>query len=200
MTEARGFSGREEIVLLPCLMPGILAVDLTGLGERCANAPYLGDGCFEVELSGVGGILARTIDGVLTDFPMFVMLGRFAGVLKVFVDARKSTGAVCPWLSPSPGPPLELGLELTDLDGGRMVPSERWLEPGLEDWKPLDGGRRGLSEVKKLEFLFRTTGEGGMLCKVSIVRSESDGRALRGSFALLSSWSSDSSRIGLSSS
>ena len=123
LTEARGFSGREAIVLLPCLMPGILAVDLTGLGERCANAPYLGDSCFEVEVSGVGGILPRIVDGVLSDFPMFARLGRFDGVLKVFVEARKSTGAA--WTSPSPGPPLELGLELTDLDGGRMDPSER---------------------------------------------------------------------------
>ena len=58
----------------------------------------------------------------------------------------------------------------------------------------------GLSEVKKLESLFRTAGEDGILCKVSMVRSESDGRAFRGIFALLKSWSSDSSGIGLSSS
>jgi hypothetical protein len=76
-TEARGFSGREESVLLPCLMPGILAVDLIGLGERCVDAPNLGDGRSEAEVSGVGGILPRTLDGVLSDFPV---LGRFTGV------------------------------------------------------------------------------------------------------------------------
>jgi hypothetical protein len=54
--------------------------------------------------------------------------------------------------------------------------------------------------VKKLDPLFRTAGEDGMLCKVSMVRSESDGRAFRGRSALLNSWPSDSSKIGLSSS
>ena len=82
-TEARGFSGREDSVLLPCLIPGILAVDLTGLGERCVDAPNLGDGCFEPEVSGVGGILPRIFDAVLSDFPT---LGRFTGVSDSKVD------------------------------------------------------------------------------------------------------------------
>lgn len=58
-------------------------------------------------------------------------------------------------------PILELGLDRLSADGGR------------------EGGRIGLSMVKKLDFLPRGDGEGGMCDNVSIVRSESDGLGRR---------------------
>lgn len=40
-------------------------------------------------------------------------------------------------------------------------------------------GRIGLSDLKKLEVLFLIAGEEGILCKVSIVRSDSEGLGFR---------------------
>jgi hypothetical protein len=54
--------------------------------------------------------------------------------------------------------------------------------------------------VKKLDPLFRMAGEDGMLFKVSIVRSDNEGRAFRGSSGLPNNGSPDSSKTGLSSS
>jgi hypothetical protein len=74
--------------------------------------------------------------------------------MKVFVEARKSTGTALA------RPALDDGLELTDRDGGLIEPSE--LDPGREFWVPLEVGRIGLSVVKKLEPRFRMAGEDGM--------------------------------------
>jgi hypothetical protein len=90
----------------------------------------------------------------------------------VFVEARKSTGTELD------GPALDDGLELTDLDGGLIEVSE--LDPGREFCVPLEVGRIALSEVKKLEPLFRTAGDDGMFCRVSMVRSDNEGRGFRG--------------------
>lgn len=91
--------------------------------------------------------------------------------MKVFVEARKST---CNELA---RPALDDGLELTDRDGGRIEPSEP--ELGREFCVPLDVGRIGLSVAKKLEPLFCGEGDDGIFCRVSMVRSDNDGRGFR---------------------
>jgi len=91
--------------------------------------------------------------------------------LKVFVEARKSTGIELTT------PALDDGLELTDRDGGLIELSE--LDPGRESCVPLEVGRIGLSAIKKLEPLFRIAGDDGIFCRVSIVRSDSDGLGFR---------------------
>lgn len=77
----------------------------------------------------------------------------------MFVEARKSIGKdeTEPLPEPEPEPALDVGL-LTDCEGGRI----------------------GLSLLKKLDRRFRTAGEDGMFCRVSIVRSDNDGRGRRG--------------------
>lgn len=108
------------------------------------------------------------------------MLGRLLGVwamefargaLYVFVEARKSTGAFCVW------PALELGLDPAKWEEGGLIEVSWELEPG-RDWWPLDGGRMEPSALKKLDVLLVIDGDGGMLCKVSIVLSDRD--AFRG--------------------
>jgi hypothetical protein len=58
---------------------------------------------------------------------------------------------------------------------------------------PLDAGRIGLSGLKKPEPRFRTAGEGGMFLRVSIARSDKDGRGFRRVSLVLSGCSSNSS-------
>lgn len=91
--------------------------------------------------------------------------------MKVFVEARKSTGIELTT------PALDDGLELTDRDGGLIELSE--LDPGREFCVPLEVGRVRLSAVKKLEPLFRIAGDDGIFCKVSIVRSDNNGLGFR---------------------
>ena len=79
----------------------------------------------------------------------------FCGGLKVFVDARKS-----------------IGTELTEPE-----PAEPELDVGRD--KERDGGRMGFSELKKSDLLFLMSGELGMFCNVSMVRSDKDGRGFR---------------------
>jgi hypothetical protein len=77
LTDARGFSGREERVLLPDLIAGTDVMGLAGHGDRdCGriDALRLGDGSFAV-LDG-GALLVCTLDGVLSD----LVLGRLTGV------------------------------------------------------------------------------------------------------------------------
>lgn len=112
-TEARGFSGLEERVLLLGLIVGAFEVVLSGLGDLCCvEETKPGDGSLEVALEA-WAVRFRLVDGVLR----LEVLRRFKGVcaweadlgaLKVFVDARKSTGLGCPW------PALDVGLEVRD--------------------------------------------------------------------------------------
>jgi hypothetical protein len=104
----------------------------------------------------------------------------------VFVEARKSTG-----------------IEVAE-------PTEPELEVGLE--RDREGGLIGFSELKKLAPRFRTAGEAGIFCSVSMVRSDKDGRDFRtsnwyvcssstgdaSSFTASSSSALESSRIGCS--
>jgi len=86
----------------------------------------------------------------------------------VFVEARKPTG-----------------IELAE-------PIEPELEVGLE--RDRDGGLIGFSELKKLDPRFRTAGEVGMFCNVSMVRSDKDGRDFRtGNWYVCSSSTGDTS-------
>ena len=102
--------------------------------------------------------------------------------MKVLVEARKSRGVALG------GPALEDGLEPNNREGGLIEPSE--LDPGLDLCVPLEVGRTGLSALKKLEALLRTAGEEGIFCRVSIVRSDKDGRGFRLMLALNGSPSS----------
>jgi len=137
--------------------------------------PKFGDG--SLEDASLGSTLPRMLEGVLRDL---AVPGRLRGVwagrvdwggLKVFVEARKSTGTELE------GPALDDGLELTDLDGGLIEVSE--LDPGREVCVPLEVGRIGLSDVKKLDPRFRIAGDDGMFCRVSMVRSDNEGRGFR---------------------
>jgi hypothetical protein len=59
LTEARGFKGFADKVLLPDLIVGALLVDLTGLGDLWrTEAPKPGDGNFEVAFDA-GPMLCR---------------------------------------------------------------------------------------------------------------------------------------------
>lgn len=111
----------------------------------------------------MGAAVLRVVEGVFEDL---AVLGRFRGVwvdiddcggLKLFVEARKSIGKEVTEPLPEPEPALEVGL-LTDREGGRI----------------------GLSPLKKLDRLLRTAGEEGIFCNVSIVRSDKEGRGFRG--------------------
>jgi hypothetical protein len=71
-TDARGFKGRADRVLLPDLIFGTFAVLLTGLGERCRReALKLGDGTFVED----EGAVPRIEDGVFSA----LVSGRFSG-------------------------------------------------------------------------------------------------------------------------
>lgn len=96
-----------------------------------------------------------------------------SGSLKVFVEARKSGGIECLGLL------LEPGRELTERKCSFVGTSFSWPDPGLDVGS--DGGGVGLSRLKKFEVLLRN-GEEGMFCRVSIVRSDSDGRDFRGTW------------------
>jgi hypothetical protein len=89
------------------------------------------------------------------------------GALKVLVEARKSGGMVVSLLE------LE-GLEVKERIGGPIEKSFE-LDPGLDE---LEVERMGLLELKKPESRFRTAGEEGIFCNVSIVLSDNDGRDL----------------------
>lgn len=158
LREARGFTVRAEKVLLPDLRAGRAL--FTGLGDLSrTEEPKFGS----LDWTLLGGGMLRAVEGVLEDL---AVLGRFKGVyvetedcgcLNVFVEALKSRGIDLTEPDPEPDPALEVGL-LTARDGGRI----------------------GLSLLKKLDRLLRTAGEDGIFCSVSIVRSEREGRGLLG--------------------
>ncbi len=119
-TDARGLNGLLPIVLLPDLLGVILGVILMGIGDLLL---FIEPGVGRVGLEGVTFerrfTLLLDFKGV---FKGFVVDGPFNGVslvtddfggLKVFVDARKSTGTASPL-----NPALELGRELTERAGG----------------------------------------------------------------------------------
>lgn len=85
----------------------------------------------------------------------------------MLVEARKSGGMAVSLLE------LE-GLEVKERIGGPIEKSFE-LDPGLDE---LEVERMGLSELKNPESRFRTAGEEGIFCNVSIVLSDSDGRDL----------------------
>lgn len=124
-TEARGFRGLEERVLLPDFIDGVLAVDFPRDGEACCDAVLnAGGGTFDGDVSDGKGELLGIMDSLLV-VPVFGRLvgnwvPKLGGGRNVFVEARKSIGADIP------GPALEFGLELEERDDGGLIDPSAW--------------------------------------------------------------------------
>ena len=103
---------------------------LSGMGDL-ERAGMAGGGILEVEDRSVlppAGAPAR-IEGVLRDWILCLLLRGVSlivdrGFLYALIEARK-------FGAPSSAPELELG-RLLVLDGGRLDPSDWWLDPGRE--------------------------------------------------------------------
>ncbi len=77
LIEARGFSGRDERVLLPDLVEGLMVGGLIGLGDRSRMEELkLGDGNLEEE-DPTNGWFVLMLDGVFKDL---AVVGFLSGV------------------------------------------------------------------------------------------------------------------------
>ena len=77
MTDARGFSGRDESVLLPGLGVGRYAIGLCGLDDLSrVEELKLGDGSLD-DASGMNGWFDLMLEGVLRDL---AVVGLLSGV------------------------------------------------------------------------------------------------------------------------